>query len=37
VQTTFENGRSIIINYNKTAVKVNGKTIDAESYRLGGE
>jgi hypothetical protein len=37
VQTTFENGRSIIINYNKTAVQVDGKTIDAESYRLGGE
>jgi hypothetical protein len=37
METTFENGRSIIINYNKTAVQVNGLTIDAESYQLGGE
>ncbi|MDQ6420014.1 DUF5696 domain-containing protein [Paenibacillus sp. LHD-117] len=37
VQTTFENGASIIINYNKTAVQVNGIRIEARSYLLGGE
>ncbi|MCQ6560711.1 DUF5696 domain-containing protein [Paenibacillus mendelii] len=37
VQTTFEGGTSIIVNYNKTAVQVNGIHIDARSYKLGGE
>ncbi|UVI28304.1 DUF5696 domain-containing protein [Paenibacillus spongiae] len=37
VQTTFEGGISIIVNYNKTAVQVNGIRIDAHSYKLGGE
>jgi hypothetical protein len=37
VQTTFENGKSILINYNKMAVQVNGKFIDAQSFLLGGE
>lgn len=36
-QTTFENGISVVVNYNKTAVEVNGIRIDAQSYRLGGE
>ncbi|QHW33752.1 hypothetical protein GZH47_25095 [Paenibacillus rhizovicinus] len=37
VETTFENGLSILINYNTTAVQVNGMSIGAESFRLGGE
>lgn len=36
-QTVFENGVSIIVNYNNTAVQVNGMKIDARSYRLDGE
>ncbi|WP_308634603.1 DUF5696 domain-containing protein [Paenibacillus silvisoli] len=37
VETTFENGDSVIVNYNKTAVNVNGIEIGAESFRVGGE
>ncbi|MBP3961242.1 DUF5696 domain-containing protein [Paenibacillus lignilyticus] len=37
VETTFENGMTIIVNYNQTAVQVNGMEIGAESYRVGGE
>ncbi|RAP78020.1 DUF5696 domain-containing protein [Paenibacillus montanisoli] len=37
VETTFENGVAIIVNYNKTAVNVNGIEIGAESFRVGGE
>ncbi|AZN42176.1 DUF5696 domain-containing protein [Paenibacillus albus] len=36
-ETTFENGMSVIVNYNKTAVKVGGIEIGAENFRLGGE
>ncbi|WP_219835410.1 DUF5696 domain-containing protein [Paenibacillus sp. R14(2021)] len=37
VQTTFGNGTTITINYNHTAVAVNGLQIEAEGYRVGGE
>lgn len=31
-ETTYSNGRSFIVNYNKTDVNINGKTIQAEGY-----
>ncbi|KQX55699.1 DUF5696 domain-containing protein [Paenibacillus sp. Root444D2] len=37
VQTTFENGKKIIINYNSAAVQVNDKQLEAKSYWVGGE
>ncbi|WP_373229828.1 DUF5696 domain-containing protein [Cohnella sp.] len=37
VETTFENGISIFVNYNKTAVQIDGMKVDAESFRVGGE
>jgi hypothetical protein len=37
VQTTFENGKKIIINYNATTVQVNNKQLEAMSYWVGGE
>jgi hypothetical protein len=36
-QTTYQNGTTIIVNYNNTAATVNGLKIDALSYRVGGE
>ncbi|OZB91320.1 DUF5696 domain-containing protein [Paenibacillus sp. XY044] len=37
VRTDFENGVTIYVNYNKTAVDVDGLRIAAQSYRIGGE
>jgi hypothetical protein len=37
VQTTFQNGITITINYNNTAVAMNGLQIGAQSYQVGGE
>jgi hypothetical protein len=37
LETTFENGKSVIVNYNRTAVQVNDMTIEAESFRIGGD
>lgn len=37
VQTTFENGKKIIVNYNNAAVQVNDKQLEAMSYWVGGE
>lgn len=36
-QTTFEQGKTIIVNYNDKAVNVDGITVDAKHYRIGGE
>jgi len=33
-QVTYENGKSIIVNYNKKPVKVKGVTVGAESYHV---
>jgi hypothetical protein len=33
----YENGKSIIINYNSHPVEINGMTIDAQNYILGRE
>ncbi len=35
-RTTYENGTSITVNYNQTDVLVNGTTIAAEGYLVGG-
>ncbi|BBH20641.1 hypothetical protein Back11_19860 [Paenibacillus baekrokdamisoli] len=37
VQTTFDNGITLTINYNNSAVVVNGLEIGAQSYQVGGE
>ncbi len=36
-QTTFEQGKTIIVNYNDTAANVNGMTVGAKDYWVGGE
>lgn len=36
-QTTFENGKTIIVNYNAAAANVNGLTVDAKGYWVGGD
>ncbi|MEK5494035.1 DUF5696 domain-containing protein [Paenibacillus sp. FSL R7-0297] len=36
-KSTYENGLSVIVNYNRTAVLAEGRTIEAESYITGGE
>lgn len=35
VQTTFENGTTITINYNDVAVSVNGVNMEPQSYQVG--
>ncbi|MDR9855723.1 DUF5696 domain-containing protein [Paenibacillus sp. VCA1] len=35
-ETVYEDGTSIIVNYNDKPVEVKGARIDAESYRMGG-
>lgn len=35
VQTTFENGTQITINYNDVAVSIDGLTIEPQSYQVG--
>lgn len=35
-RTTFENGRSITVNYNKFAVDVEGERLEGQNYRVGG-
>ncbi|UVI30156.1 DUF5696 domain-containing protein [Paenibacillus spongiae] len=36
-RTTYEGGRTITVNYNKTAVTVEGMRMEEESYAVGGE
>ncbi len=36
-RTVYENGRTIIVNYNKEAVRAEGFTIEPESYVIGGD
>lgn len=36
VEVKYDNGISIIVNYNDEPVVVNGKTIDAKAYKVGG-
>ncbi|MCA0756606.1 hypothetical protein KP806_16235 [Paenibacillus sp. N4] len=36
-QTTFEQGKSIVVNYNDKAVNVNGIAVGAKDYWVGGE
>ncbi|MEK5466329.1 DUF5696 domain-containing protein [Paenibacillus sp. FSL R7-0210] len=36
-KSTYGNGMSVIVNYNKTAVLAEGRTVEAESYITGGE
>ncbi|WP_019636925.1 DUF5696 domain-containing protein [Paenibacillus fonticola] len=36
-KTVYENGTFVIVNYNRTQVTIDGKTIKAESYMIGGE
>ncbi|MHA7965272.1 DUF5696 domain-containing protein [Paenibacillus sp. CAU 1782] len=36
-QTTFEKGKTIIVNYNEKAANVNGVTVDAKNYWVGGD
>ncbi|WP_336790444.1 DUF5696 domain-containing protein [Paenibacillus sp. MMO-177] len=36
-KTVYGNGISIIVNYNRSQVNVDGKTIEAESYLTGGD
>ncbi|WP_342572659.1 DUF5696 domain-containing protein [Paenibacillus sp. FSL R5-0749] len=36
-QTTFEKGKTVIVNYNDAAVKVNGVSVAAKSYQVGGD
>lgn len=36
-KTTYENGMYVIVNYSNAQVTVNGKTIDAEGYIIGGD
>jgi hypothetical protein len=35
-QTTFEKGKTIIVNYNEKAANVNGVTVGAKDYWVGG-
>lgn len=35
-ETTYENGISIIVNYTNQSVTVDGNTVEAESYYVGG-
>lgn len=35
-KTVYENGLYVIVNYNRSQVKADGKTIEAESYITGG-
>nr|WP_237391788.1 DUF5696 domain-containing protein [Paenibacillus dendrobii] len=37
VRTTYQNGLSITINYNQTAVAVDGLQLQPQSYHVGGE
>lgn len=34
-RTTFDNGYTVVVNYNNTSVQVDGLTIDANGYLLG--
>ncbi|WP_342555629.1 DUF5696 domain-containing protein [Paenibacillus sp. FSL R7-0652] len=36
-QTTFEKGKTVIVNYNDTAVDLNGIRVAAKSYQVGGD
>ncbi|MFD0616596.1 DUF5696 domain-containing protein [Paenibacillus sp. GCM10027629] len=36
-ETTYEKGQTVIVNYNKTDVVVDGVRIAAQNYRIGGE
>jgi len=36
-KTVYENGTYVIVNYNRTQVTVDGKTVKAESYVIGGD
>lgn len=36
-RTVYGNGYEVIVNYNRTPVTVNGVTIEAESFRAGGD
>lgn len=36
-QTTFEQGKRIIVNYNDAVVKMNGVTVEPKSYWVGGD
>lgn len=36
-QTTFEQGKKIIVNYNDDVVNVNGVTIESKGYWVGGD
>lgn len=36
-QTTFEQGKRIIVNYNDAVVKVNGVTVEPKGYWVGGD
>ncbi|KQO17590.1 DUF5696 domain-containing protein [Paenibacillus sp. Leaf72] len=36
-KTVYENGIYVIVNYNRTQVTVEGRTVEAESYITGGE
>lgn len=36
-QTTFEQGKRIIVNYNDDVVKVNGVTVESKGYWVGGD
>lgn len=35
-RTTYENGKSVTVNYGKKAISVGGITVGAESYAVGG-
>ncbi|MFC5529468.1 DUF5696 domain-containing protein [Cohnella yongneupensis] len=36
-KTVYENGKYVIVNYNRSEVQLDGKKIEAESYVTGGE
>ncbi|CAI6036488.1 hypothetical protein PAECIP112173_00840 [Paenibacillus sp. JJ-100] len=36
-QTTFEKGKTVIVNYNDEAVELNGTRVGAKSYWVGGD
>jgi hypothetical protein len=36
-QTTFEQGKTIVVNYNDRAANVDGITVEAKNYWVGGE
>ncbi|MGQ8874422.1 DUF5696 domain-containing protein [Paenibacillus sp. TSA_86.1] len=36
-QTTFEKGKTVIVNYNDAAVELNGIRVAAKSYQVGGD